>query len=65
MEILTVKDLAQMLKMTPRQVYNMTSSETRNGPMKRNPLPFTKLNGNLRFIKSDVENWLLRERQAA
>ena len=42
MEILTVKDLAQMLKMTPRQVYNMTSSETRNGPMKRTPSPVHK-----------------------
>jgi predicted DNA-binding transcriptional regulator AlpA len=65
MEVLTVKQLAAMLGMTPRQIYSMTETKTRTTTMRENPLPFVKLNGNLRFLLSDVEAWLLRERKAA
>jgi hypothetical protein len=34
---------------------------TRSGAMKDNPLPMVKLNGNVRFIKSDINGWLVRE----
>ena len=62
-EVLTVKELADMLKMNPRQIYTMTEQRTRAGSMKKNPLPSIKLNGNLRFLRSDVEAWLLKLRQ--
>jgi hypothetical protein len=42
-------------------------TRTRNGTMKNHPLPVLRINGNLRFIKADIEAWLVKfgERQAA
>jgi excisionase family DNA binding protein len=65
MEILTINELAAMLKMSKRQIYSMTEARTRTGPMKDNPIPFLKINGNVRFLRSDIEAWLQREREAA
>ncbi len=59
-EILTVAELATMLKMRKRQVYEMTNTRTRAGAMRDNPIPFVKINGNVRFLKRDVENWIER-----
>lgn len=56
-EILTVTELAAMLKMNPRQIYTMCETRTRNGSMKDNPLPVLKINGNLRFKKNDILAW--------
>lgn len=64
-DILTVDELALYLKMSKRQIYEMCAERTRNGNMRHNPLPKLKLNGNIRFLKTDVEAWLQRERQAA
>lgn len=58
MEILPVEELATLLKMTKRQIYEMTNTRTRTGAMKEHPLPVLKINGNLRFRKSDVETWV-------
>jgi excisionase family DNA binding protein len=65
MEILTVDELASVLKMTKRQVYEMTSTRTRTGAMKKNPLPVVRINGNLRFRRVDVEAWLAKLAQEA
>ena len=65
MEILTVDELASVLKMTKRQVYEMTSTRTRTGAMKINPLPVVRINGNLRFRRVDVEEWLAKLAEAA
>jgi excisionase family DNA binding protein len=66
-EILTIDELAAMLKMSKGQIYEMTKARTRTGSMKSNPLPVLKINGNVRFRKTDVDSWLakLAERQAA
>lgn len=58
MEILTVAELAALLKMSKGQVYEMTKARTRTGAMKDHPLPVLKINGNVRFVRSDVEAWL-------
>jgi predicted DNA-binding transcriptional regulator AlpA len=55
MEILTITELGAMLKMSPRQIYSMTDSR---GQAKDHPLPFFKINGNIRFRKPDIEAWL-------
>ncbi len=60
-EILTVTELAALLKMTKRQIYTMCETRTRTGSMADHPLPMVKINGNLRFRKSDVDAWLARE----
>jgi excisionase family DNA binding protein len=66
-EILTVQEVAALLKMSKRQVYTMCETRTRQGSMKDHPLPVLKINGNLRFRKSDVDSWLAKlvEGQAA
>jgi predicted DNA-binding transcriptional regulator AlpA len=58
MELLTVAELATMLKMSKTQIYEMTRERTRSGAMRDNPVPVVKINGNLRFRKSDIEAWL-------
>ncbi|MGA8439250.1 MAG: helix-turn-helix domain-containing protein [Candidatus Sulfotelmatobacter sp.] len=66
-EILTIDELAALLKMTGRQIYTMCETRTRNGAMKDHPLPVLKINGNLRFTRADVDEWLLKltEQKAA
>jgi excisionase family DNA binding protein len=66
-EILTIDELAALLKMTRRQIYTMCETRTRNGAMKDHPLPVLKINGNLRFKRADVDAWLskLTEQKAA
>lgn len=58
MEILTVAELAAMLKMSKGQIYEMTRARTRDGNMRDHPLPVLRINGNVRFRKSDVEDWV-------
>jgi len=57
-EILTVDELAVLLKMSKGQVYEMTKTRTRSGSMRDNPIPFVKINGNVRFMKSTIDAWL-------
>jgi predicted DNA-binding transcriptional regulator AlpA len=47
-----------MLKMSKRQLYEMTREHTRTGSMKENPSPVFMINGNVRFRKSDIQAWL-------
>lgn len=59
-EILTVDELAALLKMSKSQVYEMTRERTRTGAMRQNPLPVLKIHSNIRFRKRDIEAWLDR-----
>jgi len=59
-EILTIDELAVMLKMSKRQIYTMTETRTSSGAMKANPLPVLKINGNLRFRRAAIDEWLMR-----
>ena len=66
MEILTIDELAALLKMSRRQIYEMTATRTRTGAMKDHPLPVLRINGNLRFLRKNVDEWLrLLEGKAA
>lgn len=67
MEILTPDELATLLKMSKKQIYTMCETRTRNGAMKDHPLPVLRINGNLRFLRKDVDSWLLKltEQKAA
>ena len=58
MEILTVAELAAMLKMSKGQIYEMTRARTRSGAMREDSIPVVKINGNVRFRKSDIEAWI-------
>lgn len=57
-EILTVAEVAALLKMSKGQIYEMTRARTRSGAMRENPLPVVKINGNVRFVRSDIEIWI-------
>jgi len=57
-EILTVPELASLLKMSRRQVYELTRSR---GQIKQeHPVPILRINGNIRFSRRAVEAWLER-----
>lgn len=59
MELLTIEECAALLKVTPRSVYEMTSSRGR--ARSQHPLPVLRLNSKcLRFRRQDVEDWLER-----
>jgi predicted DNA-binding transcriptional regulator AlpA len=60
MEILNINELAALLKMSKRQIYTMCETRTREGAMKTHPLPVLKINGNLRFRKASIDEWLAR-----
>jgi excisionase family DNA binding protein len=64
-EILTVDELAALLKMTRRQIYSMTEQRTRDGKMRDHPLPVLRINGNLRFSREAVTEWLRGLEKAA
>lgn len=55
-EVLTPEELAALLKMNRGQVY--TLCKTRSRKRMRHPLPVVRINGNLRFMKSQVIDWL-------
>lgn len=59
-DVLTVEELATLLKMSTGQVYEMTRNRTRSGAMRENPIPVVKINGNVRFLKHQIEAWLER-----
>jgi excisionase family DNA binding protein len=61
-EILTVDELASLLKMSRRQIYSMTESRTR--AKQKHPLPILRVNGNLRFSRTAVETWLANLQEA-
>jgi excisionase family DNA binding protein len=61
MEILTAKDVAALLKISKRQVYEL-AKETEN------PIPSVRIRTSVRFRKTDVEKWfdlLVKKQQAA
>lgn len=55
-EIMTVKDVAAFLKMSAGQIYEQTREKTRS--RRTYPIPFMKINGNLRFRRSHILIWL-------
>lgn len=57
-QIMTIDELARFLKMSRRQVYNLTRA--RGQARMADPIPVLRINGNVRFRKCDVEAWLAR-----
>jgi predicted DNA-binding transcriptional regulator AlpA len=58
MEILTVGEVATMLRLSKSQVYEMTKPRTRSGDVREHPLPVLRKGSALRFIRKDVEDWV-------
>jgi excisionase family DNA binding protein len=61
MEILTAKDVAAILKISKRQVYELAKQDD-------NPIPSVRIRTSVRFRKTDVEKWfdlLVKKQQTA
>jgi excisionase family DNA binding protein len=56
MEILTIDEVAVMLRMTKRSVYELTSERGR--ARMKHPLPVLRINSTIRFVKRDIEAWI-------
>jgi hypothetical protein len=61
--ILTVNEVAKLLKLEPNQVRTMMRTRTRN--RMEHPIPYLKINSNLRFSKEAIEEWLVQVSQEA
>lgn len=60
MEILTVNEVASLLKMSKSQVYELTRERTRAGDVRENPLPVLRIGSSVRFRRADIDAWLER-----
>jgi excisionase family DNA binding protein len=58
MEILTVKEVAAMLRLSVSQIYELTNPRTRSGDVRDHPLPCVRMGTAVRFIRKDVEEWI-------
>jgi excisionase family DNA binding protein len=55
-EILTIEELAKLLKMSKSQIYALTRKRAQ--VRMDHPIPILRINGNIRFRRSDIEKWL-------
>ena len=55
-ELLTLEDVGARLKFTRRQCYELT--RRRGSSLDHSPLPFFKVNGNIRILRTDFEAWV-------
>jgi predicted DNA-binding transcriptional regulator AlpA len=58
MELLTVSEVAAMLKLSKRTICELMTERTRSGDLRKNPLPTIRIGRSVRFRKSDVEAWI-------
>jgi len=58
MEILTVGEVATMLRLSKSQVYELTNPRTRSGDVREHLLPVLRIGTAVRFIRKDVEEWV-------
>lgn len=57
-ELLTVEELATLLKVTKWQVYELAKARTRTGEVRDNPLPFVRIGRSMRFNEVEVATWI-------
>jgi hypothetical protein len=55
-ELLTLEDVGARLKFTRRQCYELT--RRRGSSLDHPPLPYFKVNGNIRVLRTDFEAWV-------
>jgi|HubBroStandDraft_5_1064220.scaffolds.fasta_scaffold241260_3 excisionase family DNA binding protein len=58
MELLTLDEVGQILKIKPTAVYELTRERTRKNCAY--PIPFVKIAGKVRFSRDAVHQWLLK-----
>jgi excisionase family DNA binding protein len=63
-EILTIDEVASLLRVSRRSVYEWTSERGRER-MKSNPFPVLRYNSTIRFVREDVLAWIDRQKEVA
>lgn len=58
MQILTVEEVAALLRVSKRHVYELTQQRHKSGDIKEHPLPCIRLGASVRFSKAAVEEWV-------
>jgi excisionase family DNA binding protein len=58
MELMTVNEVATMLRISKRTVSELITERTRSGELRGHPLPVVRIGRSVRFKKSDVEAWV-------
>jgi excisionase family DNA binding protein len=57
-EVLTLNEVAEMLKLKSDSVYELTRE--RSQKRHTHPIPFMRIAGKLRFSKEAIQQWLLK-----
>ena len=58
MEILKVDDVAEWLRLSKSQIYELTKERTRNGDLREDPIPVLRIGTAVRFRRKEVEEWI-------
>jgi len=61
-EILTIDEVASLLKVSKKSVYEWTSERGKER-MKSNPFPVLRINSTIRFVREDVLAWINRQKE--
>jgi excisionase family DNA binding protein len=56
--ILTIDEVAEMLKLKPSSVYELTRD--RSQKRQTHPIPYMRIAGKLRFSREALQGWLLK-----
>ena len=59
-ELLTVDEVARLLKLSRYQTYELAKPSTRSGLVRHYPLPSPKIGKSIRFRRSDINEWLTK-----
>jgi excisionase family DNA binding protein len=62
--ILTIDEVASLLRVSKRAVYEYTSERGRER-MHHNPFPVLRLGSTIRFVREDVIAWITRQKEVA
>ena len=58
MEILTVDEVASLLRVSKRHVFELAQPRTKSGDVRAHPLPCIRLGKAVRFDKHAIEEWV-------
>lgn len=61
--ILTITEVASLLRLSKRSIYEMTSERGRER-MRRNPFPVLRIGDRVLFVREDVLTWINRQKEA-
>jgi excisionase family DNA binding protein len=61
--LLTVDQVAEFLNISPRSVRELCRTRVREN--QRHPLPVVRINRQVRFLQSDIEQWIEKVKEVS